>query len=150
MFQQYCTACFPTRPRNTNRSSYPSLHNLNPSIPSNEIQPLPLLNLLIALSTLGHSQNTAQVPRSARTQLTHAQHAPRAVRLLHRKSSRFTFNRCRRCVGIWLRRRKKWSVGWCGEEGAVDCWVGAEGEDESREGGGSQRWCCCEEQGGVV
>lgn len=113
------TPCFQAS-NHIDQSSYPSLHDLNTAISSNEIQTLPLFDLFIALSTLRHPQDAAHVPCSACTQFTDAQHAPRAVCLLHRKSSRFAFDRCRCYVGVWLCRREERSVGWCGEEGCVD------------------------------
>jgi hypothetical protein len=116
-------------------SSYPSLHNLDSSIPSNKVQPFPLLHLPIALSALSHPQNTAHISRRTCTQLADTQHTSRAVCLLHRKSSRIAFDRSWRCICVWLCRGEEWTVGWCGEQGAVDCWVGAQSEDESREGG---------------
>lgn len=133
---------FASEPRSRNaistcrRISNRSLHYLDSSVSSNKVQTLPLLDTIIALAARGNSQHTTDVPGSACAQLAYAKHTSRAVRLLHCEGCRFTLDRRRCRVGVWLRRGEEWTVRWCGEEGAVDGRVGAQSEDQGREGGG--------------
>ena len=98
-----------------------SLHNLHSAIPPNQIQPLPLFHLRIALTTSSNPQHPADVPRRSSPKLPHTQHTARIVRLLHSECRALAFDWCRIGVSrIWLRGGEVRSIGGEGEEGAVD------------------------------
>jgi hypothetical protein len=75
-----------------------SLHNLHPTIPSDQIQPFPFLYLPIALATPSYPQNPADIPRRSCAKLPHTQNATRIVSLLNSKRRTLAFDRCR--VGV--------------------------------------------------